>query len=247
MANVNAAALPQGFAGSVAGCRVDRAEALRYLGYAGQEIDAGMDERIDAMIATCEREARPGYAFASFPLRATDEGLVLEGSSLVLSGADIAVHLAGACACTVMACTLGLANEVAFTRLKARNSLDAMLYGSAGSSLVESVADICETAIVAAAAQAGLRTNWRYSPGYGDLPLSLQPSIVRVLGADKRLGLTATASNLLIPAKSVTAIVGLFDASAEIPDGAGVRSTCSGCSCREHCTLRAAGTPCWKR
>ena len=37
--------------------RVNRAEALRYLGYAGQALDAEMEARIDKNIAACEREA----------------------------------------------------------------------------------------------------------------------------------------------------------------------------------------------
>ena len=101
--------------------------------------------------------------------------------------------------------------------------------------------------MVADAAKRGMRTNWRYSPGYGDLPLALQPEIVRVLAADKRLGMVATESNLLIPAKSVTAFVGLFDADANFDEISGVKASCDGCACRQNCTLRAAGTPCWKR
>ena len=183
--------------------RVNRAEALRYLGYAGQALDAEMEARIDKNIAACEREARP--------------------------------------------CTLGMANEAAMARRKAQSALDAAIYGAAGSSLVESVADACEAAVVADAAKRGMRTNWRYSPGYGDLPLALQPEIVRVLAADKRLGMVATESNLLIPTKSVTAFVGLFDADAKLDEASGVKSSCEGCACRQNCTLRAAATPCWKR
>ncbi len=229
------------------GYTVDKAEALRYLGYAGQRLDAEMEQRIEESIAACEREAKPGFVFRVFPVEAGEGGVRLVGSSLALRGDDIARHLKGAAECAVMACTLGLPNEAAAARRKAKSPLDAMIYGAAGSSLVECVADACEAAIVADAAARGLRTNWRYSPGYGDLPLSLQPEIVRVLSADKRLGITATASNLLIPAKSVTAFVGLFDASTQADEIDGVKATCAGCACGSHCSLRASGNPCWKR
>ncbi len=227
--------------------RVNKDEALRYLGYSGQCIDAELDSRIDAAIAACEREARPGFLFRSFPLKKTPEGLELVGSSLVLGGGDIARHLRGACECAVMACTLGLANEVAMARRLAKNPLDGSLYGAAGSSLVECVADACEAAIVADAARRGLRANWRYSPGYGDLPLALQPEIVRVLGADKRLGISVSDSFFLVPAKTVTAFVGLFDESAASQGESAPRSTCEGCACRAHCSLRSSGNPCWAR
>ena len=48
--------------------KVNRAEALRYLGYAGQALDVEMEARIDKNIAACEREARPGVVFRSFPI-----------------------------------------------------------------------------------------------------------------------------------------------------------------------------------
>ena len=137
--------------------RVNRAETLRYLGYAGQALDAEMEARIDKNIAACEREARPGFVFRSFPIETCERGVRLAGSSLVLEGADIARHLKGAAECAVFACTLGMANEAAMARRKAQNALDAAIYGAAGSSLVESVADACEAAVVAACASAGNR------------------------------------------------------------------------------------------
>ena len=219
--------------------RVDKAEALRYLGYAGQQTDEALDGRIDELIAACERDSKPAYLYRIFPVAEEDAGVRLAGSSLVLTGDAIREHLHGARECAVMACTLGLANEIAQQRLKAKGALDAVVFGAAGSSLVECVADACEAAIVADGAARGLHTNFRFSPGYGDLPLEIQPAIVRTLDADKKLGLTVTPSNLLIPVKSVTAFVGLFDTLQT-----NTKRTCAGCACAAHCQLRKAGTPC---
>ena len=51
----------------------------------------------------------------------------------------------------------------------------------------------------------------RFSPGYGDLPLSLQPTLCGALDTQRTLGLYVTDSCLLNPGKSVTAIVGVAD------------------------------------
>lgn len=221
--------------------RVDKAEALRYMGYAGQAADELLDERIDGLISACERESRPAFVYRIFPVEETPDGVRLQGSPLLLRGQAIADHLRGARSCAVMACTLGLANERAYARMQARGALDALVFGAAGSSLVECAADACEAAIVQEAASMGLHTNWRFSPGYGDLPLDIQPAIVRTLQADKALGMTATSSNLLIPVKSVTAFVGLFDHLQE-----DTKRSCAGCACAPHCFLRKAGTPCYR-
>lgn len=221
--------------------RVDKSEALRYLGYAGQRTDDVLDARIDELIAECERSSKPAFVYRVFPVEEASDGLRLVGSSLLLAGDAIRDHLRGARECAVMACTLGLANEAAAQRMKARSALDALVFGAAGSSLVECVADACEAAIVAEAAQRGLHTSWRFSPGYGDLPLNVQPVIVRTLEADKKLGMTATDTNLLIPVKSVTAFVGLFDEVCEH-----TKRSCAGCACAAHCSLRKAGMPCYR-
>ncbi|NPD32736.1 vitamin B12 dependent methionine synthase [Eggerthellaceae bacterium zg-997] len=218
----------------------DRAETLRYLGYTGQQVDSSLNDRIDLLIGECERTATPGFRYRIFPARITSTGVVVEGTSLVLEGADIRAHMTGAREVALMTCTLGLANERAQRRYATTSGLDAFVFGAAGSALVEAVADACNAAIVAEARSRGLHCNWRYSPGYGDLPLSAQPAIVRILDATRALGVTVTDSNLLVPAKTVTAAVGLFDTPQSD------RRSCANCSFFRYCTIRREGNPCYR-
>jgi cobalamin-dependent methionine synthase I len=50
----------------------------------------------------------------------------------------------------------------------------------------------------------------RYSPGYGDWNLDVQPEILATLDSG-RIRLTSNISHILIPEKSVTAIIGIKD------------------------------------
>ena len=52
----------------------------------------------------------------------------------------------------------------------------------------------------------GNRLKPRRSPGYGDLPLALSRTILAELDAPRKIGVSITDSNLLVPSKSVTAI-----------------------------------------
>ena len=74
----------------------------------------------------------------------------------------------------------------------------------------------------------------RYSPGYGDLPIGIQGEFLSLLEAPKRLGLCASDSAILIPRKSVTAIIGV----ADHPLAATGSRRCEGCSARENCPYR---------
>lgn len=49
----------------------------------------------------------------------------------------------------------------------------------------------------------------RFSPGYGDLPLTLQKEIFAVLRPYEHIGITLTESMLMLPTKSVTAVIGI--------------------------------------
>ena len=55
----------------------------------------------------------------------------------------------------------------------------------------------------------GLAVHHRFSPGYGDLPLDVQPEVLSLLDAQRRLGITLNASWLMSPSKSVTALIGI--------------------------------------
>ena len=50
-----------------------------------------------------------------------------------------------------------------------------------------------------------------FSPGYGDWDLAAQRQVLDLLQAPKRIGLTLTAGGMLVPEKSITALVGLSD------------------------------------
>lgn len=80
---------------------------------------------------------------------------------------------------------------------------------------------------------------FRFSPGYGDLPLSLQNDLLDLLDAPRRVGLTASASHILLPRKSVTAILGVADGPIEKT----IRS-CLGCPAHGSCQYRKSGGHC---
>ncbi|MGO5268718.1 hypothetical protein ACTQ1D_08610 [Parafannyhessea umbonata] len=102
---------------------VDRAEVLRYMGYAGQELADELDVRIDEVVARCLAVARPAGAWEVFeisgrePTGAGAPAVQLAGTSLQLEGESIQKHLAGAVAVGVMAVTVGMGVERELRRL----------------------------------------------------------------------------------------------------------------------------------
>lgn len=235
--------------------KVNRPEALRYLGHTGQQADPELMDRFERNATTCENGSVAFGCWATFaidqeksrwlghgrknPQVALKHG-PLSSTAPVLTGKSINQHLRGATHVVLMAVTAGLKNESVLRQLNATSPTDALLYSSCGSSLVEEAADAVNAQIESEATAAGLYCNWRFSPGYGDLPLEVQPAFLAALDAQRAIGLSLTPTNLLIPTKSVTAIVGLFEAQPPVNPP----NPCNGCVARMGCPFIEKGTTC---
>ena len=92
----------------------------------------------------------------------------------------------------------------------------AMLQAVAG----ELADSLCEDVVAELArnpAVAGCTLRHRYSPGYGDCSLSIQPAFLAALDATRRVGISLTGANLMVPTKSVTAFVGIGKTALKLP------------------------------
>ena len=88
---------------------VDRQEVLRYLGYHGQALSGELDGRIDAVVASCLKIAKPRATIAAFPVQSVSPNeVILDGCTLHLTGHDIADHLKDATQVALFAATLGM-------------------------------------------------------------------------------------------------------------------------------------------
>lgn len=211
---------------------------LGYLGHSGQPLSPAFMSALSRCVDEVCAAAVPRTCTASFALSHTPGGLHVQGTTLVLTGRDIARLLVTSERCILFAATLGPGVDRLCRRRQATSMAEALLLDAAATALIECVCDELESSL-AASLPNGQRLTWRYSCGYGDLPLSLQPSFVRVLDAPRRIGLTCTDSLLLVPQKSVTAVVGVSPAPPRLPS-----ISCGGCAFSSSCSLRKAGKHC---
>lgn len=208
---------------------IDKKEVLRYLGYRGQTLDAELEEKTDGMIKRCLAAASPAYRYLVFDVEQTADGVRLKDADAVFTGENIKRLLSGAPKCALLAVTLGAGVERELGVLQYTDMTSAVIFNAACTALTEEVADRCCREIETEALKDGYVTGTRYSPGYGDFPLSHQRDILSLLDAARKLGITLTDTLLMIPRKSVTAVVGFF------PDKKADVSGCDGCGMRGKC------------
>lgn len=211
-------------------------EAARYMGIKGTPTEA-----ISDMLERCERlvreRVRPKYVYLETSVEFTDNGVALGAMSEPLTGEDIKKHLKGCDRAIMLAATLSQEADKLIRQAAVTDMAESLAIDCLCSAAVEQVCNRAEEEIFQKH-DATYRT-WRFSPGYGDLPISLQRSFLIALNAQRRIGLTVTESSLLIPSKSVTAVIGISD--TEIERG---KRGCAVCSMRESCAFRAVGNRC---
>lgn len=215
---------------------LDIAEALRYLGIKNsppEELRLEMAEIAGRLTSAI----RPRYTYRVFSLAPGPDGITLQEANITLPGQSASRMLAQCRQAVLLACTLGVGFESLLRAEQARNMSRAVMLDACGSAWVESGCDAAEGEI--RNRFPALYLTDRFSPGYGDLPLDLQPAICAALDARRRLGIHVTESLLMNPSKSVTAVIGLADR----PQMARIRG-CAYCSMRKTCTLRKGGTTC---
>ena len=217
---------------------IQKREVLRYMG-CHESIDDEITMRsIDECIDEAKGLASQGVTFGIFGIKKANGGIEIENSGIILRGESIAAHLEGCEKCAIMAATLGSELDMRIRYYSKASLSKGIILDACGAAGVESLCDIAEESIKEIAQNEGYSTTFRYSPGYGDLPLGVQPGILRLLDAQKKIGLTATDSLILIPRKSVTAVIGFSKKKTHS------RLTCGICSMNGKCSYQKRGKSC---
>lgn len=154
-----------------------------------------------------------------------------------IEGKKIGKHLADCDKVILLSATVGDGIEEEVTKRFASGAYaTSVLLDAAATTAVEQIADGMEKAIKPQMAAKGYAMRWRFSPGYGDWPLEQQPELVRTAHAAE-IGVSLSESNMLVPRKSITAIIGLYqegaNAAAQTPKG------CASCD-KTDCSSRRA-------
>lgn len=184
---------------------VCRREVLRYAGMKTETPE--VSPLLDAVLAEAADVTGGQVCWQEFPI-ARERGTLDLGFARTESQA-LTRNLAGCDRIVVFAATLGLAFDRLIARYSRISPAKALLMQALGAERIERLCDAFCDQIRRESEARGLHTAPRFSPGYGDFPLSLQADIFRALDCPRRIGLTLNESLLMSPSKSVTAIIGL--------------------------------------
>ncbi len=209
---------------------IDRKQWLAFL-----QVKSTPDEELLQQLGDAEQKllqaARPKYTYR-----------ICDISEIPVDGICIQKHLEGCERAAALAVTLGAGVDQLIRTSQITSVAEAVILDAGASALAEQMADQAETLLREDVTDRmpGYYLTSRYSPGYGDYPLGCQKDILNLTDALRRLGISLTGGGMMVPHKSITAVLGIADHPVT-----GRLATCSECVMRDKCTLILEGKHCY--
>ena len=172
-------------------------EVARYLRMGGTAPEGALAARIGELIDEAARVLRPARIWRRLPV-----------TQIPTPGTTLLRHLEGCVEAYLVCGTLGPGLDALQRRVSVTSGADALIVQAVGAALIERYMDGVEDEIRAELAP-GETLRARYSPGYGDFPLAAQRDILTFLDTSRKIGVSLTDSLLMVPSKSVSAVVGV--------------------------------------
>ena len=167
--------------------QTDRKEALRYLGLGKHEPDPETERLLEECIREAESAADFRHLIREYPLIMEDDGTI-NGGCFRVKSENLRKNLAGCDSVLVMAVTVGAQVDRLLARYGKLSVAKAVVMQAAAAAMVEAYCNELNAGWKKEYLEKGLYLRPRFSPGYGDFPLSLQ---TQLLSAQNLVSLSA--------------------------------------------------------
>ncbi|MBQ8572549.1 MAG: 5-methyltetrahydrofolate--homocysteine methyltransferase [Ruminococcus sp.] len=179
---------------------INKAEALRYAGVKGNadENTLNLFNKAFELLSQC---VKPKAVYKCFSVSYTDSGVIIDNEEIKSLG--LKKFLKGADRCAIMAATAGIEADRLISRYSMVEPSLALMIDAISAAAVEALCNkLCKGCFE-------VDKQRRFSPGYSDFPIDYQKRIVSLLSTQLNIGVTLTSSLMLVPSKSVTAVIPL--------------------------------------
>lgn len=183
---------------------IDTSLALRFL-RVRREPDDEMKEMVSSCVSEIENEISYKASYRYFDIK-TDGDVVRFDDCLELKSEKLSRNLKGCKGAFVFVATTGLSLDRLIHKYKSTQVAKALVIDAIGSAAVEA---FCDYFCKEIQSEYGMNFRPRFSPGYGDLDISCQENVLSICDCARKIGVTLNKGYMMIPTKSVSAIVGI--------------------------------------
>ncbi len=160
------------------------------------------DELIEGCLEELKKVLTPKFCFTVSEASYGENNLIDLGY-MKINSEKLTKNLRGAKRVYTFAATIGHGADRLLAKQSKISSAKYFVTDGLSSAFAEALADYANKYIAE-----GKNCYPRFSPGFGDVPLSVQPNVLGAVNAGKLLGITLSDTFLMTPMKSVTAFIG---------------------------------------
>ena len=184
-----------------------RREILRYM--ACKEEKQNEEKLIDEFLPMVMHASSPRGSFGFFDIEIKENTCFIGG--VKIESVNLCKNLAGCKEAVVFALSLGTDIDRLIQKYSISRPSAAFCINAAATAVIEEFADMFCSEMKDIFLKDKLFCRPRFSPGYGDFGLSCQPFFLNLVNASKLCGINLTDSLMMIPSKSVTAVMGVSE------------------------------------
>ncbi len=211
---------------------INRQEIYRYLGMKPGEADERIRDLTEACIREIEAVMTPRSVYRTYPMHFLGDGRI-DFTCFQVESQHLQKNLKGCEKIVILAATIGSGVDQLIRRYTRLEMSRGVVMQAAAAAVIEAYCNELNETLREEAAKEGYYLRPRFSPGYGDFSIEYQRLISDVLKMEKNCGITLTDSLLMLPSKSVTAVIGMGRENTHCEmDG------CEICSKRQDCLYR---------
>ncbi len=173
------------------------------------EISSTMQELLDKISREALSLIEPQGIYEITLIKSRTETEIIISDEFKIRSRQVVKLLSNSKQVVLIACTIGPHLGKRVSEYEKNGELHkATILDALGSELADETAQHINNIIVRQAFFSKIKPTMRYSPGYGDWNLDVQPVFLKYIGAE-RIGLSSNDSHTLVPEKSITALMGM--------------------------------------
>lgn len=184
---------------------INRREVLRYAGVHG-----AVEDGLNALLEECFQEASEAFCGKVCYCKCSVSEL-FDAIPTAEQSQNLRLALRGCDSVILFAATVGLEIDRLMQRYLRLSPTKSLLFQALGAERIEAICDLFCEQLKQDYAAVNCSLKPRFSAGYGDFPLEAQKAIFALLNASKAIGVSLTESLMMIPTKSVSALIGVKD------------------------------------
>ncbi len=211
---------------------INRSEIYRYIGIKKGVPDQRIRDLVEECITEIEEVMTPRIVSRIYPMKFLPDGRI-DFTCFQVKSENLRKNLKGCDQVILFAATIGSQVDHLIRRYTKLEMSKGVIMQAAAAAVIEAYCNEQNQLFKEEAKAEGYFLRPRFSPGYGDFSIEYQRLISDVLKMEKHAGITLTDSLLMLPTKSVTAVIGMGKEETDcVMDG------CEVCNNRENCQYR---------